>query len=787
MKNSLLFVFVSFFTIGIFAQENYTISGYVRSASDGEDLYGANVFEKESLKGVSTNFYGFYSLTLPKGTYTVKFSSIGYAFKEVKVVLDQNKTVTVELGTTDQQVKEVVVKRKKADANVDQVQTSVLEIDTRTVKELPTLMGEPDVIKTLQLLPGVQGAGDGNGLYVRGGGPDQNLVLLDNAPVYNTGHLLGFFSVFNADAVKDIKLIKGGIPAQYGGRLSSVLDVKMKEGNMKKFSVSGGIGIISARLTAEGPIVKDKVSFIASGRLSYIGLIATAALRNSDDPAINSLSIPWFYDLNAKLNWKISEKDRLFVSAYTGKDVMNFQNSSGDFKASIPYGNTLATLRWNHLFSSKLFMSTTFVYNNYKAKFDGQFGQFGFVFNSGIENFSLKGGFDYYPNDNHEVKVGYDYTFHNFTPGITSFNTGDTVLESDITSKYGHEVGIYIQDETEIGSRVKINFGIRGSMFANTGPADRTYYKPSGEIDSIVSKTAGESFATYFGIEPRVNLRVKILEDLSFKAGFNLINQYIHLVSQSTSTLPTEIWVPSTNLVKPEVGLQASGGFFKNWLNNTLETSIEGYYKKMWNQIEYGNQSISANNTEVEDKFVFGEGESYGAEFLIKKKGGKFNGWIGYTLSKTTRKFPELKEGKTFNSKYDRTHDLSIVLMYQPHKKWKLNATFIYGTGQTTTLATNYYLTGGNKPEIRYEYGDINSFRLPAYHRLDLGVNFILVDKDDRYSAINLSIFNAYNNQNPYFFYNEIEGDFRDGNVTVTPTQVSLFPILPSLSWNFKY
>jgi hypothetical protein len=787
MKNILLLAMVSFFTIGLFAQEKFTISGYVRSASDGEDLYGANVFEKESLKGVSTNFYGFYSLTLPKGIYTIKFSSIGYGFKEVQVELDANKTVTVELGTTDQQVKAVVVTRKKADANVDQVQTGVVEIDTRTVKELPMLMGEPDVIKTLQLLPGVQGAGDGNGLYVRGGGPDQNLVLLDNAPVYNTGHLLGFFSVFNADAVKDIKLIKGGIPAQYGGRLSSVLDVKMKEGNMKKYKFSGGIGIISARLTAEGPIVKDKVSFIASGRISYIGLIATEVLKTNKDPQLSSLSVPWFYDINAKLNWKISEKDRVFVSAYTGQDIMNFSNATGTFKLKIPYGNTLATLRWNHLFNSKLFMSTTFVYNNYKASLEGQFGDLSFLYNSGIENFSLKGGLDFYPNDNHEVKFGYDYTFHNFTPGVTSFNTGDTVLESDITSKYGHEVGLYIQDETDIGTRVKINFGVRGSMFANTGPSDRTFYKPTGEIDSVVSKTAGESFATYFGIEPRVNLRVKILEDLSFKAGFNLINQYIHLVSQSTSTLPTEIWVPSTNLVKPQIGLQASGGFFKNWFDNTLETSVEGYYKKMWNQIEYGNDPVSNNNTELEDKFVFGEGESYGAEFLIKKKGGKFNGWIGYTLSETTRTFPDLNDGKKFKSKYDRTHDLSVVLMYSPHKKWKFNATFIYGTGQTTTLPVNYYLTGGENPDIVYEYGEINSYRLPAYHRLDLGINFILLDKDDRYSAINLSVFNAYNSQNPYFFYNETSGDFTKGTFKVTPTQVTLFPILPSISWNFKY
>ena len=777
-----LFLFI---TLSIFSQK-YTISGYIRSASDGEDLYGANVYEKESLKGVSTNFYGFYSLSLPKGTYTIVYSSLGYETIEKQVVLDSDKIITIELGTKSQLIKEAVVTGKKKDQNVEQVQTGTVEIETRTVKELPSLMGEPDVIKTLQLLPGVQGAGEGNnGLYVRGGGPDQNLVLLDNATVYNTGHLLGFFSVFNSDAVKDIKLIKGGIPAQYGGRLSSVLDIKMKEGNMKKFKVSGGIGLISARLTAEAPIIKDKVSFIVSGRISYLGLAITPLLRNGKNERLKNANIPWFYDFNAKLNWKISDKDRIFVSAYNGKDIMKFKSQSGDTEFKIPYGNTTATARWNHLFNSKLFMNTTFVFNKYDATFDAKFKQFSFLYESAVENYALKGSFDYYPNDNHDVKIGYDYTFHKFTPGVYTFDTGDNIIESNVKDKYAHEAGIYIQDETEIGSRIKINYGIRASMFANTGPSDRTYYTPTGEIDSIITKKAFESFATYFGAEPRVNLRVKIIKDFSFKAGFNLINQYVHLVSQSTSTLPTEIWVPSSAKLKPEMGIQSTAGFFKNWLDNSLETSIEVYYKKQWNQIEYGDFVVSDNNTEPEDKFTFGTGESYGAEFFIKKKYGKFNGWIGYTLSQTTRNFKDLNDGKIFPSKYDRTHDLSIVLMYKPHKKWKLNATFIYGSGQTTTLPINYYFTNN---KLHYEYGEKNSYRLPAYHRLDLGVNFVLIDTDEKYSSINLSVYNAYNRQNPYFIFNEQTGDPLKGEpVIVKAYQTSLFPILPTISWNFKY
>lgn len=772
--------------ISIFSQNKYTISGYVRSASDGEDLYGANVYEAESLKGVNTNFYGFYSLTLVEGTYIIKYSSLGYQEVEKKVVLDANKSINIELGSKNQVIREVVVTKKKADHNVEQVQTGTIEIETKTVKELPSLMGEPDIIKTLQLLPGVQASGEGNnGLYVRGSGADQNLVLLDNATVYNTGHLLGFFSVFNSDAVKGIKLIKGGIPAQYGGRLSSVLDVKMKEGNMNKFKLSGGIGILAARLTAEGPILKDKISFIVSGRLSYAGLIATPIIRSSNDPRFKNASIPWFYDINAKLNWKINDKDRIFISAYNGKDYMQFLSKSGNFEFKMPYGNTTATFRWNHLFNSKLFMNTTFVYNKYKANFNARFKTLSYLYESAIENYALKGNFDYYPNDKHDVKIGYDYTFHKFTPGIYSFDTGDNIIESDIKNKYGHEMGIYIQDETEIGSRIKINYGIRGTMFANTGPADRTYYKPTGETDSVITKNAFESFATYFGAEPRVNVRVKIVKDLSFKTGFNLINQYIHLVSQSTSTMPTEIWVPSSAKVKPEIGMQVTAGFFKNWLDNSLETSIEFYYKKQWNQIEYGDFVVSDNNTEAEDKFTFGTGQSYGAEFFIKKKFGKFNGWVGYTLSNTTRTFDDLDGGKTFPAKYDKTHDLSIVLMYKPHKKWKLNATFIYGTGQATTLPINYYFTG---TDFHYQYGDRNSYRMPAYHRLDLGVNFVIIDIDDKYSAINLSVYNAYNRQNPYFLFNETEGDPQKGEpVVVKAYQTSLFPILPTISWNFKY
>lgn len=784
MKKTLaLLSFLAIFFSGI-AQEKYTLSGYVRDAANGEDLYGANVFEVISYKGVSTNFYGFYSLTLPEGTYTIKYSSVGFETMSKKVVLDKNTTLTVELESEAQKVETIVITGKKADQNVDQVQTGTVEIETKTVKEVPALLGEPDVIKTLQLMPGVQGSSEGAGLIVRGSSPDQNLVLLDQATVYNTGHLLDFFSVFNNDAIKDIKLIKGGIPAEYGGRLSSVLDMKMKEGNMKKYQFSGGIGLISARLTAEGPIVKDKASFMASGRISYLGLMVTPILKKSKDEQLRNASIPWFFDFNAKMNWKISEKDRIFASGYFGRDYFAF-GSGDDFSVDLPYGNATASFRWNHLFSGKLFMNNTFVFNQYDSKLVAKFQGIGFKFNSGITNYGLKGSLDYYPNDNHNVKIGYDYTLHEFKPGISTFDTGTEEIESDVQKKYGHELGLFIQDETDIGARVKINYGVRFSMFSNTGPYDRNYYTPEGNIDSIDTKGAFENYATYFGAEPRVNLRVKIVEDLSFKAGFNYINQYIHKVSQSTTTLPTEIWVPSSNIVKPEMGLQATAGFFKNWWDNKIETSIEGYYKKMWNQIEYGEKPVPANNAELEDQFTFGTGESYGAEFFVKLKLDKITGWVSYTLSETTRDFKEINDGKIFPHKYDKTHDLSVVLMYKPHERWKLSGTFVYGSGQNTTIAENYYFLDGKFNPV---YGDRNSYRLPAYHRMDLGVTYVMLDKKNKYSDFSLSIYNVYNRKNPYFLFDDISGSVAAGEaIQVSTTQVSLFPILPTISWNFKY
>ena len=780
-KRLLLLPFFILFMLGnLLAQKQFTVSGYLKDAKTGEDLYAANVYIKELTKGTTTNVYGFYSISTLPGSYTLVFSYLGMKDVAKTIVLDKDLTFNIELQENEVVTAEVTVTGKKEDKNIDDAQTSVIELEMKTVKELPALLGEADIFRTLQLLPGVASAGEGNsGLYVRGGGPSQNLVLLDNATVYNPGHLLGFFSVFNADAIKSSTLIKGGIPAEYGGRISSVLDITMREGNTKEYEVEGGIGFISSRITAQGPIVNDKAAFIVSGRFTYLSFLLNPLLKNRDTP----INIPWFFDINGKMNFKLGEKDRLFVSGYFGRDKFSFSSSGGSgLKFELPYGNATTSVRWNHQFNGKVFMNNTFVFNDYVSKIKAGFGNNSFELNSGIRDFGLKGSIEYFPRITNKFKAGYEYTFHQFTPYIYEAQLEDNSFSSEIDKKYGHEFALFVQDEIDVTTWLKINAGLRGSMYASTGPNERVYFAGTQPIDTV-QKGPFQSYATYFGAEPRINARFKIDDKTSIKVGSNLNYQYIHSVSQSTTTLPTDLWVSSTDIVKPEIGAQVSLGVFRNFKNNMYETSIEGYYKKMWNQVEYGNAPVVSANEEIEDQFVFGEGQAYGAEFFVAKRKGKFTVWIGYTLAWTTRTFPDIDNGKTFYNKYDRRHDASVVLQYKINERWNLNATFVYGSGQTTTPVVNRYIING---EIVNEYGDRNSLRLPAYHRLDIGASFILKDNEKRYSDLNFSVYNVYSRQNPYFIYDNV--NFSDnGDVTIQAKQVSLFPILPTITWNFKY
>ncbi len=780
----LIFFFVLFTAVTpVLAQSKYTVSGYVKDKKNGESLFGVNVYIKETMKGAATNEYGFYSLTVPAGNYTLTASFLGYQNNEQSISLTSDLRINIELGTSEIVTQIVEVTGERRDKNVESTRMGTIDLPIEQVKSIPALMGEVDIFRTLQLLPGVMSAGEGNsGFYVRGGGPDQNLILLDQAVVYNPGHLFGFFSVFNSDAIKNVNLIKGGMPANYGGRLSSVVDVSMKEGNMKKYNVEGGIGLISSRLTVQGPIKKDKSSFIVSGRRTYIDILTKPILKNVNDGEFAGNGY-YFYDVNAKLNYIFSDKDRLYVSGYFGRDVFTFSDPA--FNIKIPWGNATATMRWNHLFSDKLFMNVIAIYNDYNFAVESKFQDVRFNLYSGIRDVGGKVDFDYFPNANHTIKFGVEHTWHTFQPYSANGSSGgqEIVNTDNITKKYGHETGIYVQDDFSVTDWLKINAGVRGSMFNNVGPQVKYVLDDNNRPIDTLDYDRSELIKTYLGIEPRLSARISINASTSVKTGFSYNNQYIHLVSSSTTTLPTDLWMPSTALVQPQRGWQVSTGFFKNFKENMFETSVELYYKKMNNQIEFGESFTPELGTDIEDAFVFGNARSYGAEFFVKKAYGKFNGWIGYTLSKTDRVFDDLNEGRRFPAKYDRRHDAKVVLIYDISKRWNVSATFVYGTGIATTVPIGRYFIEGN---IINQYGDRNGYRLAPYHRADLGATYIMKRKK-YYSDITISVYNLYNRRNPYFIYFSPEGNIASGNLDLKAKQVSLFPVLPSVTWNFKF
>lgn len=792
-----LFVANTSFTQSI--SQTYTLSGYVTDAKSGESIFGAKVFIPSIKKGALTNNYGFYSLTVPSSKYVVEFRLSGVQTKKKEITLNSDVRYDMELGESIQDIDEIKVVAN-ADQNTNSTQLGSHELDIDEIKTLPAFMGEVDIIKTIQLLPGVSSAAEGGqGFYVRGGGPDQNLVLLDEAVVYNAAHLFGFFSVFNADAVKNVNLIKGGMPANFGGRMSSVLEVSMNEGNNKKFRVKGGIGAISSRITVEGPLKKNKGSFVLSGRRTYIDLIMKAAISDTSPFAGSSY---FFYDMNLKMNYKLGDKDRLYLSGYYGKDEFNFGNIEDGFSVDMPWGNGIAALRWNHLFSSRLFMNVTGTYTNYLFKFGSAQDQFRFELNSGISDWGGKVDFSYYPSTRHTLKWGLDYTFHTFTPISVSAESNDVEFDTGLAQKLiSHESAAYVLDEFDLNEKIKINAGIRYSTFQHVGPFTR-YFKGDGisTQDSTRTYEKGDLIQFYHGLEPRISGRIKLNKNSSIKAGYAYNYQYVHLTSLSAVSLPTDVWYPTTSKAKPQQGWQTSLGYFKNFNQNMFETSIEFYYKGLKNLIEYKEGALPNDNVNdnTDNLLVFGTGWSYGTEFFIKKKKGKFTGWIGYTWSKTERKFPDLNNGVPFPAKYDRRHDLSVILSYKLNERWVFSSAFIYATGNTLTLPSSWYV---QDQDLLFNYGPRNSTRMAPYHRLDLSATWyskaykeqknletgetIKVKKKVR-SNWAFSIYNVYNRANPYFLYVDNDGDFFSGNFDISIKQVTLFPIIPSVTWNFE-
>ncbi len=811
LKNNYFSIPYWIFFLGIFGflvmnptygQTKHSISGYVSLLSNGEALGNAKIFVASANKGTLTNTYGFYSLTLEAGVYEISYRYTG--FPSVLKTIDltsKDVSLNIELGIKDGEkfIEEVVVNGKRGD-NVNSAKLGQMELDIEQIKKLPAFMGEVDVIKTIQLLPGVSSVSEGGqGFYVRGGGPDQNLVLLDEGVVYNAAHLFGFFSVFNSDAVKSVNLIKGGMPANYGGRLSSVLEVNMNEGNNKRFGVKGGLGIISSRLTVEGPLKKDKGSFIVSGRRTYIDVLAKAFIPDSSPFAGSGY---YFYDLNAKLNYKLGEKDRIFLSGYYGKDVFTFADRDGGFSADMPWGNGIAAFRWNHVFNSKIFMNVTSTFSDYKFKFGSKQDEFKIEFLSGIQDFGTKVDFSYYPNTKHRIKWGVNYVYHIFTPSSVSASQDTVVFNTGNAQKlFSHEEAIYLMDEFDLNDRFRINAGLRYTLFQHVGSFTRYIKGDISKPDTSIQYGRGDLIKFYHGLEPRVSFRWLTGVHNSIKGGFAYNYQFVHLTSLSAVSLPTDIWYPTTDIAKPQKGFQASLGYFQNFFDDKYEASVEIYYKGMKNMIEFKEGALPSDNVSdnTDNLLVFGQGWAYGIEFFFKKSVGKFTGWIGYTWAKTERKFPDLNGGKVYPAKYDRRHDLTVVGMYTLSDHWSLSGSFIYATGNTLTLPTSWYVQDQN---LLYNYGARNSTRMAPYHRLDISATWydkaykertdpatqkVIQVKKKLRNNIAISVYNVYNRANPFFLFVDSDGNLLSGDFKLTVKQVSLFPIIPSVTWNFEF
>lgn len=773
--------------------QDVTLSGRILDAETGEYILGATVIAEGQNMGTASNTYGFYSLTLPRGEHSLNWSFIGYETASRTIQLDADRTLDIELSPNVIAVGAAEVEANRS-ANTQSTDLGKAKVGVETIKSLPALLGEVDVLKVIQFLPGIQSAGEGNsGFYVRGGGPDQNLVLVDDAVVYNASHLFGFFSVFNPDAVKEIEVTKGTMPARFGGRVSSVLDIGLKEGNARQSVVSGGLGLISSRLTVEAPLVEDTASFIISGRRTYIDVLAKPFVNPESAFAGSGY---YFYDLNAKVNWRASRKNQFYLSSYFGRDVFNFRSNAADFSSRIPWGNATVTGRWNHVISDKAFLTTTVTYSDYEFAFESQQDSLVFGFRSGIDDRGLKTRLILYPNARHTVRAGVEYTYHTFLPTefYASSNGVDFDLGEAVRTK-SHEIGVYLEDEFDVTEKLRINAGLRHSTFIQTGPFTR--YVPPAEDDPLSGTTApeeiryapGDLVAQYSGFEPRFSLRWITGPRSSIKAGVGRNLQYIHLASLSPTSLPGDIWLPSSDRVRPQEGTQVSAGWFRDLgADRNVEFSLEAYHKWLNNLVAYAEGTSPQDNIadNVDNNLVFGTGASYGAELFLKRKRGEWTGWLGYTWSKTDRQFDELNGGLPFAARYDRRHDLSIILEWTLNERWKFGGTFIYGTGNAITVPVQRYFVDGNLLDV---YGPRNGFRMPSYHRADFGATHdprVKPGKKRRGQWV-FSVYNLYNRQNPYFIYFGNEGNIAEGTLDIQAYQVSLFPILPSVTWNFKF
>ncbi|RXK87290.1 TonB-dependent receptor [Filimonas effusa] len=757
-----------------YAQSRYTVSGVVKSKKNGESLIGASVRVVNGKDGVVTNDYGFFSMTLPAGSYDLEISAVGLQPYHTQVDLKRNITLDIQLQEIAQTLEEVkVTASPRTGRSLTSTQMGVERLTMDETKNIPVLMGERDVLKTIQLLPGIKSAGEGSsGFFVRGGAADQNLILLDEAPVYNASHMLGFFSTFNSDAIKDINVYKGGMPAQYGGRLSSVLDIKMNEGNNQDYDVAGSVGLISAKANVEGPIQKDKSSFLVSGRRTYLDLF----LKASSDSSINQNTL-YFYDLNAKMNYTLGKKDRLYLSGYFGRDKLGVGET---FKLN--WGNATATARWNHIFNSRLFSNTSFIFSNYDYKISIRSGSNDFNVFSQIRDFNIKEELQWYASNRHTVRVGVNFIHHTMRPGEITANSSESGINDNLLQRrYSWENAAYISDVWKLSDKLNVSYGVRGTMFRVLGEGDFYNINANGNVTDTFHYAKGEVVKTYYNLEPRVAASLQLNSSTSLKTSYVRNVQNLHLISNSTSSSPTDKWVASTNIIKPEVSDQVSLGYYKNLVDNQYELTVEAYYKTMQNQVDYRDGADVFNNDAIESQLLFGKGRAYGIEWLLKKKAGRFSGWLSYTLSKTERKIDGINKGQWYNARQDRTHDIAIVGTYKLNEKWTFSANWVYYTGDAITFPSGKYRVDG---QVVFYYTERNGYRMPAYHRLDLGATLQL-KKTKRFSSeLAFSLYNAYGRENAYTI------EFREAEDNPNKTEavrVALFKFVPSISYNFKF
>ena len=752
-----------------FAQDKHSLSGTIKNAENGEALIGAYVVVKE-MKGVgaTSNAYGFYSLTIPGGRYTLLVQYLGYRVLVDSIDLKNDQTINFSLTPEPIKVGEVVISGERSDRNVTSTDVSSTKLEMSEVKSLPVLLGEKDILKTIQLLPGVEAAGEGNtGFYARGGGTDENLILLDEAPVYNPSHALGYLSVFNSDAIKDVTLMTGGIPAEYGGRLSSVLDIRTNDGDMRQYGASAGIGLIAARVMAQGPIVKDEGSFIITARRTY----ADAFLRFSRDTTINRTSL-YFYDVNAKANYILGEKDRVFLSGYFGRDNFNYPDVVG-----FNWGNTAATARWNHIFGERFFSNTTLTFSDYSYANTVGAGTSQYVITSGIRDLNFKTDFQFFMNSLSTVKFGVNSIYHTFLPGSITSGPTSAANNTSIEHRYALENAAYIAHEIGLFPELKINYGLRVSSFSLIGPAHIMSYDAFGDVLDTATYGAGRFMKTYASLEPRIAATYLLDGTSSLKASYTRTAQHLHLLSNATVSNPSDLWVPSSNNVAPQYADQVDLGYFRNFNDNEYEASFEVYDKIMKNLIDYKNGADLQLNSTVESLLLFGRGWSYGAELLVRKRYGVISGWVAYTLSRTQEQLPGVNHGQAFPARQDRTHDISVVTTYKYSETWEFSAVWVYNTGNAVTFpGGDYWIDGRLVPY----YTERNAYRMPAYHRLDLSATWKVGEK----SNLNFSVYNAYNRMNAYAIY--FRQDPANPNKTQA-VQITLFPIIPSITYNHAF